>query len=277
MPIGATLGAGALGAGASLFSGILGSNAATKAAGIQADAITSGTNAALSLGEQGLGLLTPYANRGNAAGDTLASFYGFGGSGSGTAGQLPQGFINSDAYQFPFQQGQRATNFGSGASGLLQSGAGQKALSQFGSGLASTYLMSNYINPLMSIAGQGAGAASSAANLYGSLGQTVMGGTAGAGAANAGGVVGSTNALTGGITNAASSLTGGIGNLALLSLLGRGAGGGTSSGSNPSSYSSLLSSWPNVFGSWGGSGGGSSNVWSNGTSGISGLSGSSMW
>lgn len=257
MPIGATLGAGALGAGANLFSGFLGSSAASKAAGLQANAITQGTNAAYALGEQGLGLLTPYANRGNAAGDTLASFYGLPGSTpqAGGPGALPQGFINSPAYQFPFQQGQRATNFGSGASGLLQSGAGQKALTQFGSGLASTYLMNNYINPLMSLSGQGAGAAQSAAGLSGQLGQTMMTGIAGAGAANAGGVVGSANALTGGLTGAASSLTGGIGNLALLSLLGRGTGTNGSPSNSPSSYSNIF---PNIFGNggsfWGGSG-----------------------
>ncbi len=259
MPIGATLGAGALGAGGSLLSGWLGSNAATKAAGIQAGAINQGTQAALSLGQQGLGLLTPFANRGNAAGDTLASFYGLPGSTpqAGGAGALPAGFTNSAAYQFPFQQGQRATNFGSGASGLLQSGAGQKALTNFGSGLASTYLMSNYINPLMQISGQGANAAQSGANLFGQLGQTAMSGIAGAGAANAGGVVGSANALTGAIGSATNAFGGGIGNLALLSLLGRGGTGGT--GGTGSSYT-----FPNVFGSggsaWGGGGGSGSSM-----------------
>lgn len=266
MPIGATLGAGALAAGGAGLSGWLGSNAASKAAGIQANAITQGTNAAYQLGEQGLGLLTPYANRGNAAGDTLASFYGLPGSTpqAGGPGALPQGFTNSAAYQFPFQQGQRATNFGSGASGLLQSGAGQKALTNFGSGLASTYLMSNYINPLMALSGQGAGAAQSAAGLSGQLGQTVMSGIAGAGAAQAGGVVGSANSITGGISGAANSLGGGIGNLALLSLLGRGGNAGGSNGS-PSIYQGLQSMWPNITGNWSGGNQGGGSQWANGS------------
>ncbi len=227
----ATMIAGGLGAGGSILSGILGSNAAEKAAQTQAAGIQAGLAQAQQFSQQGLGLLSPYVGRGNAAGDTLASFYGLPGSTpqAGGAGALPAGFTNSAAYQFPFQQGQRATNFGSGASGLLQSGAGQKALTNFGSGLASTYLMSNYINPLFSLMGSGASAAGQGAGLLSGLGQTSLSALSGVGSALGGGIVGGANALTGGITGATNSISGGIGNLALLSLLGKGGVGGSQS------------------------------------------------
>lgn len=241
----ATMIAGGLGAGGSILSGILGSNAATKAAQLQASGIQSGLAQDQQFAQQGVGLLSPFINNGSGASNTLASFYGLPGSTpqAGGPGALPAGFTNSAAYQFPFQQGQRATNFGSGASGLLQSGAGQKALTNFGSGLASTYLMSNYINPLMNIAGQGASSANAGANLLGSLGSNSLSALSGIGSALGGGVVGGTNALTGGITGATGAISGGIGNLALLSLLGK---GGTQSGSSPSSYPTTGQGWPSA-------------------------------
>lgn len=205
MPIGATIGAGALGAGGSIVSGILGSNAAKSAANTQAASYAS----ALQLAK---GEIQPYVDTGNAAGTSLAALYGLGPQGSaGTQSQF-NAFTNLPSYQFPFQQGVRATNFGLGAGGLLQSGAQSKAQQQFGQGLASTYLQSNYVSPLMQLYQTGAGAASS----LGGLGAGLL---TGQGAAQAGGIVGSTNALTSGIAGASNSASSTAGNLALYSLL----------------------------------------------------------
>lgn len=230
----AILGSAAIGAGGSIASGILGSNAAKSAAQTQAQAYQQSFGAAQSE-------LQPFVNNGTAAGNTLASFYGLGGAGgSSNAGQLPQGFINSPAYQFPYQQGLRGVNFGLGASGLEQSGSQAKATQSFGQGLASQYLMSNYINPLFNMYGTGAQSAQSLAG-FGS--QAAIG----AGTASAAGTVGSANAITGAIGGATGAVGSGVGNLALYSLLAKSPGFGGAQQSN-SSYQPISGGTPGAYG-----------------------------
>lgn len=215
----AILGSAAIGAGGSILGGFLGSNAASKASQQQVAAYQAAF-------AQAKGELQPFVDNGTSAGNTLASFYGLGPGGSSNAGQLPQGFINSPAYQFPYQQGLRGVDFGLGSQGLLQSGSQAKATQQFGQGLASSYLMSNYINPLFSLYGTGAQSAQSLAS-FGSQS------TIGAGNAAAAGTVGSANAINSAIGGVASSVNSGTSNLALYSLLARSGGANANSSYQP--------------------------------------------
>lgn len=222
----AVIGAGALGAGTSVLGGVLGASAAEKAATTQSNSYLQG----LGIAQQEVG---PYVAEGQSAGNSLSALYGLGPGGSGSIGPAFNAFSQSPSFQFPYQQGLRGVNFGLGSQGLLQSGSQAKATQQFGQGLASTYLMGSYVNPLLSIYGQGAQSASSLAGTSASL-------LGNAGSASAAGTVGAANAITGGLTGAAGSINGSIGNLALYSLLARGGGGSSSyqpiSGGTPQSY-----------------------------------------
>lgn len=221
MPIGiseAVLAASAVSAGASIFGSILGSNAASKASDQQ-----------VAMEQQALALQKPFAETGAAAGNSLAQLYGLTTPGNpGGASSTPaafNAFTKLPAYQFPFQQGMRALNFGLASQGLLQSGAAGKEAETFGQGLASQYLMSNYVNPLLSIYGQGASSANAAAATLGNIGT-----------AQASGTIGSANALAGGISGAGSAINQGVGNLTLYSLLAKSPqfGGGGTGGSTAS-------------------------------------------
>lgn len=222
----AVIGAGALGAGTSVLGGIMGADAAKSAAQTQSNSYLQG----LGIAQQEVG---PYVAEGQSAGNSLAQLYGLNGQGTAGTNAAFNAFSQLPAFQFPYQQGLRGVNFGLGSQGLLQSGSQAKATQQFGQGLASTYLMSNYVNPLMQIYGQGAQSAQSLAGTSASL-------LGNAGSASAAGTVGAANALTGGLTGAAGSINGSIGNLALYSLLARGGGGSSSyqpiSGGTPQSY-----------------------------------------
>jgi hypothetical protein len=101
--------------------------------------------------------LSPYMQRGNAAGDSINSLLGLnstpspgfgnggyfggqqgGGQSPGAAGNAFQNYLGSDGYQFRRQQGLDATNAGYAARGMLQSGAALKALSDYGQNTASS-------------------------------------------------------------------------------------------------------------------------------------------
>lgn len=80
--------------------------------------------------------LSPFMQRGNAAGGQINALLGLGGN-SQAAGDAFGAFQNSDGYQFRKQQGLDATNAGYAARGMLQSGAALKALSDYGQNTAS--------------------------------------------------------------------------------------------------------------------------------------------
>ena len=227
MPIGATI--GAIGSVASAGIGAWSANEAAKKQEQQAQN-------ALAFQQQvyneNKGNLAPWMNTGKNAMYSLASLYGLptpdnpsgGASGVNSAWQA---FTNLPAYQFPFQQGNLALERQLNAQGRQQSGAQARASQQFGQGLASQYLMSNYVNPLMQISGQGQSAAGALAG-YGNQSAQMVGNTYGnLGTAQASGIMGMGNAMAGGVNNAAN-------NLAIYSALGRGGSGG---GNLSSTYS----------------------------------------
>lgn len=188
--------------------------------------------------------LSPYSSTGQSALYSLASLYGLptpnNPSGGGAATNAAyQAFTNLPAYQFPLQQGNLALSDQLNAQGLTQSGAQARATQQFGQGLASQYLMSNYVSPLMSLAGSGQSAATTLTNANSNLtsslagtnvqsGQQVGTSYGNLGTATAAGTMGAGNALSAGLTGASS-------NLALYSAL---ANGGSSYGTGGTSFNS---------------------------------------
>lgn len=213
MPIGATISAvGAIGAaGIGAAGSIYGSNkqaAALKAAQAQAQAN-----------------MAPFMDFGKSAMSSLADLYGFGKGGAGGISDAFTQFTKLPAYQFPLQQGLLALTRKLNAEGRNMSGAELRETTQFGEGLASQYMMQNYVNPLTQFAQLGSNAAGGLttqnSNLAGQYGT-----------AQASGIMGATNALAGGMNNASS-------NLALYSMLGK----------SPSSYANggnmVMSASPN--------------------------------
>jgi hypothetical protein len=104
--------------------------------------------------------LGPYDDAGPAATSRLAELAGVYGSGA----QLSA--LQSDpGYQFRMQQGIQATDRSAAARGMLMSGANQKALTEFGQGLASSELNNAY-NRVAGVADAGRNAATNIANTY---------------------------------------------------------------------------------------------------------------
>ena len=180
--------------------------------------------------------LIPYIGTGTSANYSLASLYGLSTPGNPAGGAAAtnsawDAFTKLPAYTFPLQQGNLSLERQLNAQGKTQSGAQAKETQQFGQGLASQYLISNYVNPLMSLSGQGQQAAGSLANSSVASGNQIGGSFGNIGAANASGTVGGANALSGGLGSATNSL-------ALYSALGKNGGG---AGSLSPTYGALPS------------------------------------
>lgn len=206
MPVGATI--SAVG---SLASAGIGAYASSQASQQQATAAQNALAFQQQVYQQNQTNLAPYTSTGTNALYSLASLYGLptpnnpSGGGASTNAAY-QAFTNLPAYQFPLQQGNLALQDQLNAQGLTNSGAQIRQAQQFGQGLASQYLMSNYVAPLQSIAGMGQSAASSLANSsvasaqqvgqsYGNIGTAQAAGTMGVGSALSSGISGGTNSL----------------------------------------------------------------------------------
>jgi len=241
--IAAAIGGSALiGGGASIFSGLEQSNAASKASQAQ----VGEEQQALALQQQALGNLNPWINVGSGANYTLGSLYGIGANGQQTnAPSNFSQFFNSPDYQFAQQQGQAGLVNYQNAEGLGGSGAGLAAASTFNQGLA-TQQFGNYFNRLMGLSQLGASSAqagvsgaNAAANTIGSIGQS-----------QASGIIGSANALGSAASGVGSALSGSANSLLLASALGKAPNIGSSSAS-PSSYQWGTPSAPYTPTPWG--------------------------
>lgn len=255
----AILGSAAISGGASIFSGIEGSNAATNAAQLQS---TSDANAlafqkqvygqqqqnlqpfvdngasAMPNAAAAIGGLSPYTSLGSGAVGQLGQLYGIG-TGANGANGAPNysAFTNSPDYNFAYQQGLGATTNTLNASGQGgMSGSGLAALTNFGQGLASQQY-GNYFSRLMGLAGVGQSAAGTA--IQGWTGLAGIGANAATGGAQsaatmsngianttqaqgqalASGVVGSANALGGAATGVGNAATGAAGNYMQYNLM----------------------------------------------------------
>lgn len=87
---------------------------------------------------QNKALITPYVNRGAAAGDELNGFLGLGGDPAKSKAALDT-YLNSTGYQFDRQQGIDAVTQNKAVSGLLNSGSALKGLDEYATGEAQRY------------------------------------------------------------------------------------------------------------------------------------------
>lgn len=241
----AILGAGILGAGASMYG-------ANKAAGVQADAANSaaavqreGQNNALAFqkdvyGNQlesygnTKGNLTPFVNNGIGASNVLAG--ALGGDPAASASALKT-FYNSPDYQFALKGGSDALDNSAAAKGGMIGGNQMRAQTEYGSGLATQNLQS-YFARLSGMAGQGIQAGGALGQIGAGLGNGVVGANASTN------IVGSNNiaqsnmaagtAEASGILGMTKGFNSGLSSLALYNQMGRssyGSTGGTGSGS----------------------------------------------
>jgi hypothetical protein len=268
MPIligGAILGAGALGAGASIFGGVTQANEEQNAINAQKQLYAQGlgtqqgyVNEAASTIPQYLssasGALSPFISGGQGALNWYDYLTGTGGAPAGATGPssynpltapLTAPFTaatlsSTPGYQFTLGQGLQSTQNSYAAQGLGSSGAALKGAASYATGLAnSTYnsQFANYLtqnqqiaNILLGSAGIGANAAGTLAGIYGNAGNTLAGiyGSAG-------------NAALGGATQTGAgvaSSTAGIGNAAAGAAAGV-AGAGASTANSLAQYTLL--------------------------------------
>jgi hypothetical protein len=242
----AVLGAGALGAGASVASGIVGGTAAEKAAGMQASAADYVANLQLQQFQQTQKNLAPFIQGGTGAFSQLLGLTGAGPGGNPLTAPLTKPFqptmdqlAQTPGYQFTLGQGELATQNQFAAQGLGgviggnqgtvgPSGALGKGLANYAEGLAQNTYQSQFQNYLQQnqqiysmLGGQGT-IGENAAAMQGTQGLTATGQagsalTAGA-AAGAAGTVGAANA----ISNSLSGVAGAGSNTALLLALNQG-------------------------------------------------------
>ena len=209
-----------IGAGASLIGGMMGSNAAKKAAEMQAQSARE----QLALQRQMYGETVtrnqPWLNTGMGANNRLATMLGTGGNaGDADYGSLTRNFSMADylnnqdpGYQFGLDTGMNALNAQNAATGGSQSGAAMKAAQRYGVDYGSTKYneafnryTNNRSNIYNMLSGQSAAGQASANNTAAAGNAFATGGSAalgGIGAANASGYMGSANAYSSAIGNA---------------------------------------------------------------------------
>lgn len=241
----AILGAGALGAGASILGAKKSSSAAQQAADTQAAAQGQ------AIGEQRRQfdaiqqLLQPYVTAGNpnltqpyiqAGPGALQGMQALAGlQGQDAQRQAIQGIEQGAQYQELAKQGEQGILQNASATGGLRGGNVQAALGQFRPALLNQLIEAQYGK----LAGLTSLGSTSAQNLLG-IGQASAAGTAaagqqsaqnignlmvGQGAAQAGGTIGAANAYTQGLGGVSSGIGGGLQNMAMLNALGLGGTG----------------------------------------------------
>lgn len=153
-----------------LFSGI--SNLLGGGAPDMSGIINQGRQALGQQYDQGLGYLNPYMQAGQNAMGGYQNFLNQYGDPTHMYNDIMSHYSMSPGAQFQMQQGTQAANAAAAANGMLGSGAEQKALMQYGQGIANQdqqqYLnnilgMGNtYLNGMGNLMGQGFGAANAA-------------------------------------------------------------------------------------------------------------------
>lgn len=213
-----------IGAVGSLFGGLFGANASSKASKQYIQGLTQAQDWLKGQEQQGLQNYSPYLTAGAGATGTLAEMLGTPGQGlltpwtqtftAPTAEQAEQ----TPGYKFQLQQGlDAAQNSAAGRGGLL-SGGTLAGLNKYAQGVASTNYQNTFNNALteyqsayqsflnnqnntysrlMGLSGQGLQAAGGAGNIISGIGGDIASLYGQQGAAAAGGTLGSANSLTG--------------------------------------------------------------------------------
>lgn len=232
MPFGGMLTAG-IGAAGSLFGGLFGGNASSKASAQYQKSLLDAENWMKGQEQQGLSNYQPYLQGGQQASGMLSQMLGTPGQGLLTPWdqkfQAPtaEEASKTPGYQFQLQQGENALQKSAAASGGLLSGGTLAGMNQYAQGLASSNYQNTFNNALtqyqsayntfqnnqnntyqrlMGMSGQGLSAAGGAGNLISGIGGDIASLMGQRGAAQAGGTMGSANSILGMIPG----LTGGL-------------------------------------------------------------------
>lgn len=187
----AILGAGLLGAGASMYGASKASDAqsqaAAQAAALQRDQM-----------RQTQANADPFIKGGQGANNLLQSFYGIGGDPALGQSALAR-FQQSPDYQFALKGGTEALDNSAAAKGGMIGGNQARALTEYGSGLA-TQNLQGYLGRLFGMSGQGITAAGTVAgaNTVGAnnAGNSIMAG----GTADASGILGGVKGFQSGLS-----------------------------------------------------------------------------
>jgi len=195
--------AAAIAAGGAIAGGAISASGAGKAADAQRDAARTASNTQLAMYDQTRADQAPWRQAGGSALNALQGYYGLPGADGKVdpnAGAADNKLIQSlPGYQFNLQQGNQAVQRNLAAKGLLDSGAAQKALTQYGQGYA-TNASNQYLNGLQSLAGLG----QTATQATGAAGQNAANQVTGAqiysGNAQASGYINQGNAINAGLS-----------------------------------------------------------------------------
>ena len=145
----------------SLINGVIGSNAQGSAVQAAKQATAQNNGVAQAVYNTNSNNLQPFNTAGQTATQEELGLLGLGGN-SNAANQAFQTYLNSTPYQFQFTQGANAVNTANAQS--FNSGANEKALEQFGQGLAGSAL-SNYQGQLTNLTNTGVQAGSALGSL----------------------------------------------------------------------------------------------------------------
>ena len=233
MPFGGLLTAG-IGAAGSLFGGLFGGSASSRASKQYIDALKQAEQWMQGQEKEGLANYQPYLSAGAGATGMLSEMLGTPGQGlltpwtqqfqAPTAEQAAQ----TPGYQFQLQQGENALQNSAAARGGLLSGGTLADMNKYAQGLASsnyqnvfnnaltqyqsayqTFLnnQQNTYGRLMGLSGQGLSAAGGAGNLISGIGGDIASLMGQQGAARAGGTMGEANSIVGMIPGLTGSLS----------------------------------------------------------------------
>lgn len=158
----------------------------------------SAQSSAVSAGQaQADAALAPYSATGTAANTATANLLGLNGTAAQTAST--QNWQNTPGYQFALTQGEEATNNNMAGQGMARSGADEKAIDTFSTGLAdSTY--NQYVSNLNSLSNYGitaAGGQASAATSAAGSQSAIAGNAIGGVTSSLSGLAGNTTAQNG--------------------------------------------------------------------------------
>jgi len=246
MPFGGLLTAG-IGAAGSIFGGLFGANASSKASQQYIDALKQAQGSLTDTENKGLANFQPYLSAGSGATGMLSDMLKTPGQGlltpwtntfqAPTAEQAAQ----TPGYQFQLEQGNNAIQNSAAARGGLLSGGTLADMNKFSQGLASENYQNTFSNSLtqyqnayqsflnnqnntysrlMGLSNNGLSASNSAGNLISGIGGDIASLYGQQGAARAQGTIGSANSLVGMIPG----LTGNLSDI--LNIL-KGNGGGS--------------------------------------------------
>lgn len=221
----AILGAGVLGAGASIYS-------SNQAADAQREGIAASTAAQQKAFDEQKALQEPFRQGGMTAQNRLLTVLGLRpAEGSGVtvdpnspdfgkyAGDFGMKDFEADpGYAFRLKEGMRGLENSAAARGLLSSGSTLKGITDYSQGMASQEYgnaynryqtnRANQLNPLQSVMGSGQTAANTLTNAAGGLGQGLGQAAAAMGSANASSYINSGNALNNALSGGVNSYMG---------------------------------------------------------------------